>query len=181
MTVDSLAAWLLAAMVTWNPPAQHREGERVATERYNDIAHDVAAVALDQSEPSVFDGPQGRAQTALLIAAIASFESAYRRDVDSGQTKGDHGRSWCILQVQVYGKTAEAWTGEDLISDRKKCVRVALHRMRESFVECKGLPLVFKLAGYTSGTCFEDPKAEYRTRRALSWWKTHPFLVLEDS
>lgn len=181
MTVESLAAWLFAAMVSWSPPAQHREGARVASERYRSIAHDFAAVALDEHEPVVFDGPQGRPQTALLLAAIAASESSYRADVDSGQVKGDHGKSWCILQVQVYGKTAENWTGEEIVADRKKCIRVALHRMKESFLECKALPLVYRLAGYTAGTCFEDPKAEYRTRRALSWWKTHPFLVLEDS
>lgn len=180
MTVESLAAWLLAAMVTWYPPTQqYKEPEAAANERYASIAKDMATVALDPNEPTVFDGPVGRAQTALLLAAIASFESQYRRDVDLGEVKGDHGRSWCILQVQVFGKTAENWTGEELVTDRKRCIRVALHRMRESFATCKGLKLPYRLAGYTAGMCFEDPKAASRTTRALSWWKTHPFLVLD--
>ncbi len=174
MTIDALAAWLLSAMISWNPPAQHREGEKVAQERYASMAQDFASVALDAEEPPLFEGPTGRAQTALLVASVASSESGYRRDVDSGATRGDHGRSWCILQVQVYGHTPEKWTGEELVQDRKRCIRAGLHRMRESFAACKSLPLLDRLSGYLSGSCHTDGQSEYRTRRALSWWKKHP-------
>lgn len=180
MTLESMAAWLLAAMIAWNPPAQHREGEQAATTRYDSIAHDIASVSLEPDEAPLFDGPVGRAQTALLIASVASFESTFRKDVDTGTLQGDHGRSWCILQIQVYGKTAEDWTGQQLVEDRKRCVKAGLHRMRQSFTMCKHLPLIDRLAGYTLGQCKEEPKAEWRTRRALGWWKGHPFVVTES-
>jgi len=179
MTVEALAAWVLTAMIAWNPPSAHREGERAATERYTSIAHDVAAVALDAEEPALFEGPQGRPQTALLMASVASMESNFREDVDTGKVKGDHGKSWCILQIQVHGKTVEQWTGDDLVQDRKRCLRAGLHRMRDSFVACKQLPLIERLSAYTTGTCKNEPKAEFRIRRALGYWKAHPFAVTE--
>jgi hypothetical protein len=180
MTPETLAAWLLTAMITWNPPAQHREGEKAATERYTSMANDIAVVVLDNDESPLFEGPQGRPQTALLIAATASFESGYRKDVDTGKTKGDSGRSWCILQIQIFGKTAENWTGDELIQDRTKCLRAGLHKMKESFTACKALPLIDRLSGYTSGSCKAEPRAEWRMKRALGWFKGHP-LGLTDT
>jgi len=174
MTIDALAAWLLTAMAAWNPPADHREGEEAATERYSSIAHDVAEVVLDSNEEPLFDGPSGRPQTALLLAAVASFESGFRREVDLGTIRGDNGRSWCILQVQVFGRTAEQWTGKELVEDRTRCLRAGLHRMHDSFEACKRLPQVQRLSGYTRGHCGPDPKGEWRMRRALNWWKAHP-------
>lgn len=125
-------------------------------------------------EAPLFEGPQGRAQTALLIASIASFESFFRFDVDSGKVQGDHGKSWCLMQVQVHGKTAEGWRGTDLVGDRQKCLKAGLHIMRGSFQWCRGLKLIDRLAGYTTGTCKEEPYAQQRMRRALVWWKDHP-------
>ncbi|WP_394839914.1 hypothetical protein LVJ94_23785 [Pendulispora rubella] len=177
MTIDALAAWLVTAMTAWNPPAEHREGEQAATERYASIAHDVAEVVLDSNEQPLFDGPQGRAQTALLLAAVASYESGFRREVDLGTIRGDNGRSWCILQVQVFGRTAEQWTGKELVEDRTRCLRAGLHKMHDSFEACKKLPQVQRLSGYTRGHCGPDPKAEWRMRRALNWWKAHPLTA----
>ncbi|WP_394828488.1 hypothetical protein [Pendulispora albinea] len=183
MTIDALAAWLMTAMTTWNPPGQHREGEQAATERYTSIAHDVAEVALDSNEQPLFEddggGVRARAQTALLLAAVASYESGFRREVDLGTIRGDNGRSWCILQVQVFGRTVEQWTGKDLIEDRRRCVRASLHRMHDSFAACKSLPQVQRLSGYTRGRCGPDPKAEWRMRRALNWWKLHPLALVD--
>ena len=170
----------MTAMTTWNPPGQHREGEQAATERYASIAHDVAEVALDSNEDPLFDGEGARAQTALLLTAVASFESGFRKEVDQGSIRGDSGRSWCILQVQVFGRTAEQWTGKDLIEDRKRCVRASLHRMHDSFEACKKLPQVHRLSGYTRGRCGPDPKAEWRMRREMNWWKAHPFVATDS-
>lgn len=176
MTVEILAAWILSAMMAWVPPVQQwKEGEVRASDRYAAIAQDIAKVALDPEEAPLFEGPQGRAQTALLIASIASFESFFRFDVDSGKVQGDHGKSWCLMQVQVHGKTAEGWRGTDLVGDRQKCLKAGLHIMRGSFQWCRGLKLIDRLAGYTTGTCKEEPYAQQRMRRALVWWKDHPF------
>lgn len=176
MTVEAMAAWVLGAMVTWSPPeAHHREGAKAALARYESIAHDLALVVSDEKEAPLFDGPTGRAQTALLLAAVASMESDFRKDVDTGKLRGDNGRSWCILQIQVYGKTPEQWTGQDLVDDRTRCLRSGLRVMRESFKQCRALPLEYRLSGYTSGSCWEEPLAKVRTRRALSYWKKKPF------
>jgi hypothetical protein len=163
-------------MVTWSPPENHhREGAKAALARYEAIAQDLAAVVLDEHEAPLFEGATGRAQTALLLAAVASMESDFRKEVDTGKLRGDNGRSWCILQVQVYGKTPEQWTGQDLVDDRKRCLRSGLRVMRESFRMCKALPLEYRLSGYTSGSCWEEPLAKVRSRRAFSYWKKKPF------
>lgn len=179
MTIQALASWLMTAMVAWNPPGQHREGEAAARERYASIAFDMAEAALDPAEKPLFDGPTGRAQTALLMASVASVESGFRRDVDTGALKGDHGRSYCIFQVQVRGRTAEMWTGEELVRDRKRCVRAGLHKMQESFTTCRALPVTDRLALYTTGRCSHEPGAEWRVKRAMGWWKAHPLPATE--
>jgi hypothetical protein len=175
MTVETLSAWLLTAMVAFSPPQAQREGEAAALVRYGAMAQDFARVALDEGEAPLFEGDTGRPQTALLMAAVASYESGYRSDVDQGTVKGDHGKALCIMQVQVYGKTAENYSREEVMNDRAKCLRVALHRMRQSFTMCKGLRLVNRLAGYTVGSCKEEEKSEWRVLRALNYWKAHPF------
>ena len=178
MTVDAMATWLLGAMVSWSPPQNHhKEGADAALARYGAIARDLASVALEAEQAPLFDGPTGRAQTALLLAAVASLESDFRREVDTGKLRGDNGRSWCILQVQVYGKTPEQWTGQDLVDDRKRCLKSGLRVMRESFRLCKALPVEDRLSGYTSGTCWAEPLAKVRSRRAFSYWKKKPFAA----
>jgi hypothetical protein len=175
MTVETLSAWLLTAMVAFSPPQAQREGEAAALVRYGEMAQDFARVALDDTETPLFEGDSGRPQTALLMAAVASYESGYRSDVDQGTVKGDHGKALCIMQVQVYGKTAENYSRDEVMNDRQKCLRVALHRMRQSFTACHGLKLVNRLAGYTVGHCIEEEKSEWRMLRALNYWKGHPF------
>jgi hypothetical protein len=180
MTISTLAAYIMTAMVAWMPLKEHhREGEAAALKRYEAIATDVATVALDPNEDPLFAGEDGRSQTALLIASIASFESHFRADVDQGKARGDHGVSVCIMQVQVHGKTAEGWSAQDLLDDRTRCLAAGLHRIRESFTMCKHLPLRHKLSGYTSGTCTSDVASEWRIGRAVKWMKEHPAPIPE--
>jgi hypothetical protein len=170
--VERLAAWLVSAMLAWSPPITKTPQE---TARYESIAKDFATVAMDPSEKPAFEGEDGRAKTALLMASIASFESGYRADVDTGRTRGDHGASWCLMQIQVVGKTREGYTGEDLTKDRTKCFRVALRIIRDSFAMCKEKSIEDRLAGYTSGTCKDnEPLARNRFGRARAYWKEHP-------
>jgi hypothetical protein len=180
MSIATLSAYIVTAMVAWMPLKVHyREGEAAARERYEAIARDIATVALDEAETPLFAGEDGRTQTALLVASIASYESYFRADVDNGKARGDHGVSWCLMQVQVHGKTAEGWTGEELIQDRTRCIRAGLHRIRQSFTWCKHLPLRHKLSGYTVGTCTADTASESRIGRAIKWMKEHPAPVPE--
>jgi len=176
--VERLAMWLVSAMLSWSPPIKLTETEQ---SRYQAIARDVAAVAFDSNEKPLFDGEDGRAKTALLMASIASFESGFRADVDDGRVKGDHGTSWCLMQIRVIGKTRDGWLGEDLVKDRSKCFRVALRLMRESFSWCKERSIEDRLAGYTIGTCKEnEPLARNRFYRARNWWKEHPLPAPEE-
>jgi hypothetical protein len=179
--MNALIAYLLAAMVTWSPPADHDyyQPREETLERYASIAHDVASVALDPAEAPLFPGPQGRAQTALLMASVAFYESGgYRRDVDLGmgrRARGDSGRSWCLMQINMgEGATIEHWSGRDLVDDRQKCLRVGLRRMRQSFDMCKGEAFIDRLSGYTTGRCTEaDDFSHRRMKRALDWWGAH--------
>lgn len=174
--IELVTTWLVGAMVAWVPPLH--DADRV---RYESIAHDVVAVAFDAQEQPAFTGVDGRARTALLMASIASFESGYRADVDDGRVTGDHGRSFCLMQVQVIGKTAEGWTGQDLTSDRKKCFRAALKRIRISFDWCKDHAIEDRLAGYTSGQCRDgEHLARDRFFRARSYWSRTPFSPPDD-
>lgn len=174
MTITTLTTYLLQAMMTWVPAASHPEGLEKALVRYESIAKDIATVALDESQAPLFAGSDGREKTALLLASIASFESFFRADVDEGRARGDHGGSWCLMQIQVGGRTAEGWTGKDLIGSRSKCLVAGLNRIRESFSMCRALPQHFRLAGYTAGRCVEEPKAEQRMTRATKWLAAHP-------
>src|SRR5262249_12252982 len=140
MSIATLSAYIVTAMVAWMPLKSHyREAEPEARSRYEAIAHDIAKVALDDNEVPLFAGEDGRTQTALLLASIASFESQFRADVDLGKARGDNGVSWCVMQVQVHGKTAEGWTGQDLIEDRTKCIKTGLHLIQYSFNWCKSM------------------------------------------
>ncbi len=181
--MHALITYLLTAMLAWAPPSDHdyyapRED---TTTRYESIAHDIAEVSLDPNEPPLFGGPEGRAQTALLVSSIAFYESGgYRRDVDIGvghKSRGDGGRSWCIMQINLGdGATPEHWTGRDLVQDRKKCIRAGLTKIRESFMLCHALPLSDRLSGYTTGKCAADEDLSHRRmRRAMSWWSAHKF------
>src|ERR1700761_7071563 len=73
--MDSLVAYLVAAMVGWVPLyAQPNELPDEVMDRYESIARDAATVALDPDEAPLFEGPDGRTRTALLMLSVASFE-----------------------------------------------------------------------------------------------------------
>jgi hypothetical protein len=175
MMIAALTTYLLQAMTAWVPPSTHPEGAEKALVRYEAIARDIATLSLDEAQNPLFAGSDGREKTALLLASIASFESYFRADVDEGRARGDKGASYCVMQVRVgEGKTPEGWTGRELIASRSKCLMAGLNRIRESFSLCKSMPQVFRLSGYTSGHCGQEPKAEARMNRATRWLAAHP-------
>jgi hypothetical protein len=157
-----LQAFLLAAMLAWAPLRALAE-----LPYYDEVAHDVATVALDPDEAPVFDGDQAREQTAVLLLAIAYYESGgFARDVDDGRRLGDSGRSQCLMQVQL--REGEA------LPNRTACIRVALARVRESLALCSRMQRADRLGGYVRGHCrAEDPQARLRWRRAETWWTAH--------
>jgi hypothetical protein len=77
------------------------------------------------------------------------------------------------MQVHVPTKTAEGFTGRDLVN-RQNCLASALHLIQESFTICRAQPIKDRLSLYTVGTCRQEHKAEWRTLRAMTWYKAHP-------
>jgi hypothetical protein len=181
--MESLVTYLLAAMFAWVPAYVHPHPESSADvrARYEAIARDLSSVVLDESEAPLFDGPNARAKTAMLMLSVASFESAFRKAVDDGVQRGDGGRSYCLMQMRVgTGVTREGWSGPQLIQDRRRCFRAALHMLRSSFMMCHSYPVEDRIAVYATGHCMLDaPISRSRVQRALRWWDAHtpPRLV----
>lgn len=175
--MENLVSYLVAAMVAWVPPLAHAPVESAANvrARYESIAHDLASVVLDEGELPLFSGRDGRTETALLMLSVASFESSFRKSVDDGIGRGDGGRSYCLMQIHVGdGITREGWTGRQLIEDRRRCFRAALHILHSSFGACHALPLEDRLSAYGTGHCVSDANvSRSRVGRAKAWWTTH--------
>jgi hypothetical protein len=175
--MESLVTYLVAAMVAWVPLYVHPQTESSADvrARYESIARDLSAVVLDDAEAPLFNGPDARAQTALLMLSIASFESAFRKVVDDGVVRGDGGRSYCLMQIRVGQEvTREGWTGRQLIENRKRCFRAALHMLRTSFNMCHSYPVEDRVSVYATGHCMLDaPISRSRVVRARHWWAMH--------
>lgn len=181
MTVEALAAWLFTIMVATVPPggwratAQARETAEQSRARYRAIAEAIAEVSLDPKEKPLFDGADGRARTAALLLAISLHESHWRRDVDLGL--GRYGprsgrRYHCLMQIAIdRGKTPEGWSAADLIRDRERCLRAALHILQRGRRYCdEAGPRAF-LNHYASGYC--DRGRKHVARR---WKSYHRFL-----
>jgi hypothetical protein len=151
-------------MVAWAPVPTDAD-----LTRYKSIASDIEAIAYDPEEPPLVGGPDGRARTALLLASTAYDESFFRADVDDGRARGDQGRSVCIMQIWVGSGTREGWSAKELIADRQKCVRAALHIMRDSIFWCRGTG-GDQLGLYTHGRCVHPNRiGRGRWGRAFAW------------
>ncbi len=101
--------------------------------------------------------------TLRLVLATAIVESSgLLPDVDTGKLRGDHGRSVCLMQINVgTGRVASrdpevaTWRAADLLADRTKCFRAGLEAARWSMTTCgaAGLRGADTLAAYVSGRC----------------------------
>lgn len=197
--MNSIVTWALAFMTVQSPIARHTdETPDEVNARFQSIAEDLAEVVFDPQEAPVYTGPRGRIQTLSLMESIALYESGFRKNVDTGEgprSRGDAGRSVCLMQIQVgMGKTKpynraqgrfardsdldaeveQGYTAPDLLADRKKCFRVALHMVQQSFTACSGLPISNRLAVYASGSCdggwYESQK---RVSTGQRWFDAH--------
>ena len=147
MTIDALAAWVLAALIWQAPPdrtapAHARawpsaaETVEARTERYGAIAADIAAAAVEEPEPR---------RAAALLIAVAVRESGLAPNVDAPTcsreriARGycDSGRARSIFQLQA-AKPAT----------RAEAARLALRALRRSQNACRGLPAGDTLAAY---------------------------------
>jgi hypothetical protein len=165
-----LEPWIFGVMVAWQPPRDTAD-----VSRYQDIAHDLAAVAEDPQLAPLVTGEHARPRTALLMLAVAYFESTFARGIDEGRIRGDHGRSWCMMQIKIgKGRTQEGWSGRDLVADRRKCFRVGHRMLRESLATCASVPEDARLGAYVRGRCLKrDRVSELRVMLARAYWEKH--------
>jgi hypothetical protein len=193
--LKALSSYLLAAMTAWMPMKNHARSEapEVTEARYQQIAEDVALIALDPDEAPLFQGEDGRVKTALLLLSVALHESGFRGDVDAGRCKPyecDHGKAFSMWQLHpedglifdgevfTFARNrpaswreehrSEIFDGPALVRDRKLAARMALHMLRYSMKN------VHSLAIYT-GEVGNGPKAKLRMETALSYIRQHPF------
>ncbi len=165
--MTDLAHWILSAMLILNPLDRARlptfpeavETPEGRLERYQEIAQAIADV-VEEGRP-LFGGTEGRRGTAATVLAVAFMESGFRRDVDLGLGKHARGGGLdtCAMQIRMGrgATTAEGWTTEELLGDRRKCFAAGLRLIRQSYVACSGNAPEHRLAAYASGTCREGP------------------------
>lgn len=185
--MDPVVAWTFAVLLalapfrasphdrplTWQRYAPDASREAY-DERMKSIAEDATAVVREHEPlPGL-----SRANTLRLVLSVAFFESGFQRDVDFGTGKfgrGDFGRSWCLMQIQVGKGTVgqlvrtipedmRDWKGLDLVSDRRKCFRAGLEMMRRSMAGCPRAGLSI----YASGKCDPD-ETKGRARMRFAW------------
>lgn len=180
-------AWALAAVtalspyrVTKNyPVSMFRYGADASEEAYDARMKSIAEDAVDVVKNSQPLPGMSKLATLRVLLSVSYFESGFSRDVDYGTGKygrGDHGQSWCLMQIHVGKGTVgqlsnkvpeemQSWKGKDLVEDRKKCFRVGLEMLRHSMGMCSYLPASSRLSAYAIGTCSEkDEKGRARYR-----------------
>jgi hypothetical protein len=180
-TLNQVRSWIVGIISKAAPPGRkiyYPEGQETveeATARYESIADDLIHVIYDPKTKPLFRGENGRARTVTVVLGIMFHESAFMRQVDYGLGKagrGDHGRSWCSLQIKVGdGKTLkwntvhdrpikwndpkeeifDGYTGKELVENRRLCISEGLKIMQLSFGGTAGLPLADRLRVYASG------------------------------
>lgn len=182
--METLATWILGVLLTIAPPEKvHQKNESVedVRARYELTAKAMSSV-IDDRGP-LFKGKDGAYKTAALFVAVTKFESELARDVAIGERRGDHGKSWCYMQINVDGKTniwgddvMKTWTGKDLAQDWTKCFTVGHEVLRYSLKTCAHLKAGDILSGYTAGVCTEnEKKAQHRWNYAQ--WILRAFPV----
>jgi len=144
----------------------------------------------------ITSGQQARIRMATIILSLMLHESGFRKDVDFGigkHARGDDGRSWCLMQINLgNGQTlrwnkvhhrfmrdgdpvdeeAPRWFGHELVEDRTKCIRTGLRTIVGT--ACRHLPVLEWLRAYASGSCDSGSEASRRRMTlAVSWFNMH--------
>ena len=163
--MTSLTPWLVAFLMAKAPHLTEARSWR--------IAQDIEQVVL--SEQPLWDDPQGRARTALLLASVMWHESKFAIEVDEHTGRQRRRPYVCMMQVRVgRGRTQEGWTAQQLAEDRQKCLRAGLHIAQHSFRLCAGQPDHLRLAAYVSGSCRKGhPQSRVRIQEVKRWWSLH--------
>ena len=150
--MSALMAWVLAASSLLAPARQH-----------DVLASAIASRA--EAEAPLFKGDEDRHRTTALLVAIAFRESSLN-EAAVGDHQAGKPTSFCAFQIHLpWGaKTAEGWTGPELLEDPEKCVTAALHLLRDSMRACPSSPL----ASYAEGPAgCESARAQRISRDRL--------------
>jgi hypothetical protein len=189
MTVQTLAAYFLAAMLSWYPLKTHNFvkphqpaalTEAQTLERYKSIATDLATVVMYDA-PLPLDTQNkhpefgSRPQTGIVMLSFAGFESGgFVEDVDNMTKLGDGGHAVCLMQVHSPFK--------EHVKDRVSCFREGLSVMRSSWNMCeRAASIADHLTGYTVGHCAHNEHgSELRVGRGVKYWNTTPLIAIPD-
>lgn len=168
--METLTAWIFSILMTVAPPertATKNEPVDDVIERYTTTSSAMAQVVEDRG--SLFQGKDGVYKTAALLIAVTKFESELAGDVAYGQRRGDHGKSWCYMQLHIDGQQLiwgdeemKSWTGEDLVTDWTKCFSAGHEVLRVSLQACSRYKDGNILSLYTTGSCQVNTKAQHR-------------------
>lgn len=154
MTLEAI----LALMILLVPPHFQADGEEQARERYATIAESIAALSDDTD-------------LTRYLLTIAKHESDFRRDIHSGDLRGDEGRSWGLFQI-LCGRDPDAEVPGDsglrarhIVGTSKvqtaNAVYAAITLLRPIIARCRAKPLcVFRTYGGVRGK--GDRKTEER-------------------
>ena len=200
--MQGFIAWMVAFMVTTAPPGrpqyipEAQETREEAIARYTSIAQDIQSVVMDQNERVITSGKHARLRMTAILLSIMLHESGFRKDVDYGQGKyarGDGGRFWCMMQLNIGNGQTRAWNrakqrferpgdppdeldtgwyGRELVTDRRNCIRAGLRTVVGT--ACKRLPPMEWLRAYASGSCGNGSAASRaRMGLAVRWFDGH--------
>jgi len=116
---------MLAIAAPYNSPipalAETPEETRA---RYESIATDVASVVYDEKESPMIQGIRGREASAAILLSIAFHESSFRKAVDKNigpGGRGDHGDSWCLMQLNVGKGRTIPWHAKENRPAYREC------------------------------------------------------------
>ncbi len=192
----ALEAYVLDAMHAWAPPTTMIDRD---VRHYDGIAHDIAEVV--SAEPPVWSDDHAKSKTAILLAAIAFWESHFWKHVDDGTCNDpiaakkayaliartgncDGGWAYSLWQIHPEGGIVltndngwkHSWDapGEKAVTgpDMIKDRRVAA-RVALRMARAS-ITRSGTLCGYSGepGPC---PKAAIRLDFAKTWTRTHPY------
>jgi hypothetical protein len=116
--------FVLAAMTHLAPNRDHAE-----------LANAIARV-VDAERP-LFTNDADHRRTAAVVVAVAFRESTF-----VANALGDHGRSFCALQIHSSSGGTPA-----LLSDTDSCIRAGLSMLRTSMRVCAAHPIAWYASG----------------------------------
>lgn len=175
--LNELVSWLLLAINAWgSSPVPASEREHVATVRQR-VAESAAAVAYDVDEAPYYEGPNGRAITAINLVSMASLETRFEERIILGHCRTwaplhecDSGKATGLLQVHLgnHGMRLIGGKEEQCARDAPDCLTKADLNGDETAQLRFGLH-VLRTQGWKAWPKHLDARAQ-----AAEWMRKHP-------